>query len=72
MLAVFGQVVHWPTLITVALFPLIVLVYVRLAWKEEQDLVRRFGAAYEAYRKDVPMFLPGVRQWKQLFSTLAD
>lgn len=67
MLAVFGQVVHWPTLITVALFPLIVLVYVLLARKEEQDMARRFGAAYEAYRKRVPMFLPGRVQLAQLF-----
>ncbi|MGX6566845.1 methyltransferase family protein [Cupriavidus necator] len=72
MLAVFGQVVHWPTLITVAMFPLIVLVYVRLAQREEQDMVRRFGAAYEAYRNKVPMFLPGRGQWARLFGELRD
>jgi protein-S-isoprenylcysteine O-methyltransferase Ste14 len=69
MLAVFGQLVHWPTLITVVLLPVIVFVYVRLARKEEQDMVSRFGAAYEAYRRRVPMFVPGRSQWKQLFST---
>ncbi|WP_306108841.1 isoprenylcysteine carboxylmethyltransferase family protein [Pseudomonas sp. H3(2019)] len=37
MLAVFGQVIHWPTVITL-LFPLIVLVYVRLAKREESAL----------------------------------
>lgn len=72
MLAVFRQVVHWPTLITVALFPLIVLAYVLLARKEEQDMAHRFGAAYEAYRKRVPMFLPGRGQWAQLLSMLWD
>jgi methanethiol S-methyltransferase len=35
--------------------PVIILVGVRL---EERDLVRRFGAAYEAYRRRVPALLP--------------
>lgn len=69
MLAVFGQIVHWPTLITVVLFPLIVLAHVRLAHKEEQGMARRFGAAYEAYRTKVPMFLPGRGQWARLLGT---
>ncbi|WP_454727811.1 MULTISPECIES: methyltransferase family protein [Cupriavidus] len=70
LLAVFGQIVHWPTLITVMLFPLIVLVYVRLARKEENDMIRRFGVAYEEYRHRVPMFFPGRGHWKQLFNAL--
>lgn len=35
ILAVFGQVIHWPTVITLLLFPLIVWAYVRLAKREE-------------------------------------
>lgn len=58
MLAVFGQIVHWPTVVTLALFPVIALAYVRLARKEEQEMVRRFGADYEAYLRRVPMFFP--------------
>lgn len=58
ILAVFGQIVHWPTIITLTLFPLIVFAYVRLARSEEAQLLERFGAEYVAYRQRVPSFLP--------------
>ncbi|MEN7527567.1 methyltransferase family protein (plasmid) [Cupriavidus basilensis] len=67
LLAVLGEVVHWPTLITLALFPAIVFVYVRLARKEERDMICRFGATYADYMRRVPMFLPGRGQWRRLF-----
>lgn len=70
MLAVFGQIVHWPTIITLALFPVIVLVYVRLAHKEEKDMIDRFGAAYQDYMQQVPRFFPRWRDWGRLFDTL--
>lgn len=61
-LAVFGQLVHWPTIATLALSPLIVLAYVHLAGKEEAVLGERFGRAYSMYRRRVPMFLPHWRR----------
>lgn len=70
MLAVFGQIVHWPTIITLVLFPVIVLVYVRLARKEERDMISRFGAAYQEYMQQVPMFFPGWNDWGRLFDAL--
>ncbi len=70
MLAVFGQILHWPTLITLVLFPVIVLVYVRLAHKEERDMSDRFGADYQEYMQQVPMFFPHRGDWGRLFDTL--
>ncbi|ALK99681.1 isoprenylcysteine carboxyl methyltransferase [Massilia sp. WF1] len=70
MLAVFGQIVHWPTVITLALFPAIVLVYVRLARKEEQDMIARFGAAYQEYMRQVPRFFPRRGEWGRLFEAI--
>ncbi len=64
--------VHRPTLIIVALFPLIVLAFVLLVRKEEQDMANQFEAAYEAYRRRMPMFLPCDGQWAHLFSMLCD
>jgi protein-S-isoprenylcysteine O-methyltransferase Ste14 len=56
-LAIFGQLVHWPTILTLALAPVIILAYVRLARREEERLIERFGAAYRGYQRRVPMFL---------------
>lgn len=70
ILAVFGQIVHWPTVITLVLFPVIVLVYVRLARKEEKDMVGRFGSAYQDYMQRVPRFFPHRRDWGRLIDTL--
>jgi len=65
-LALFGQLVHWPTLPTLLLFPFIVWLYYRLARKEEQDLLRKFGREYEVYMQQVPMFFPTRENWKKL------
>lgn len=70
MLAVFGQVVHWPTIITLALFPLIIFAYIRLARSEEAQLLARFGNAYLTYRQRVPKFLPRMADWGRLLPAL--
>jgi len=66
-IGLFGEgVVHWPTLFSVGLFPVIVLAYALLARSEEKSMVERFGEEYRAYRRRVPMFLPRLGQWRQL------
>jgi len=57
--AIFGQLVHWPTIPTLALAPVIVIVYVRLARREEARLIAKLGADHLEYRRHVPMFVPG-------------
>lgn len=68
-LAIVGQLIHWPTIPTLVLFPVVVWAYYRLAKKEEQTLVGVFGAQYEAYRNAVPMFLPRRGEWNRLIHT---
>jgi protein-S-isoprenylcysteine O-methyltransferase Ste14 len=58
--------VHWPTLFSVGLFPVIVLAYVLLARREEQQMIERFGEEYLVYQRQVPMFFPGRGQWPRL------
>ncbi len=56
--AIFGQLIHWPTIPTLILFPVIIWAYYRLAKREEQRMLATFGAHYAVYRQQVPMFLP--------------
>jgi len=66
-IALFGEgVVHWPTLFSVGLFPVIVLAYAILARSEEGRVLREFGDAYRAYQRDVPMFIPLPGRWREL------
>lgn len=66
-LGLFGEgVVHWPTLFSVALLPVIVVAYYFLARKEERAVQERFGDAYEAYARRTPMFLPRWGSWRGL------
>lgn len=59
VLLILGFLVQWPTLLTLVLSPILVVVYVRLARREERDLEQRFGDEYAAYRARTPMLLPG-------------
>lgn len=65
--ALFGEgVMHWPTVFSVSLFPVIVLAYARLSRREERRMAEQFGDAYRAYRDRVPMFVPRFAQWQYL------
>lgn len=58
ILVMLGFLVQWPTLLTLAMFPVLVVMYVRLARAEEREAIAEFGDAYRAYMKNVPGFLP--------------
>jgi protein-S-isoprenylcysteine O-methyltransferase Ste14 len=64
-LAVFGQLIHWPTIPTLVLFPVIIWAYYRLANREETQMIEQFGEEYLAYRRRVPMFFPRRGEWRQ-------
>jgi len=66
-IGLFGEgIVHWPTLFSVGLFPVIVLAYGLLARREEKRVLEQFGDEYRAYQQRVPMFFPRPGQWRQL------
>lgn len=72
-LALFGEgVVHWPTIFSVALFPVIVVAYYFLARSEERNVEEQFGDEYRAYRNRVPMFIPRWGQWRAMTTTRSE
>ncbi|WP_429925668.1 methyltransferase family protein (plasmid) [Agrobacterium vitis] len=54
----FGFLLQWPTLVTLAIFPVLVWIYVRLAKREEEASRAEFGAAWDPYAGTVPRFIP--------------
>jgi protein-S-isoprenylcysteine O-methyltransferase Ste14 len=55
-----GFLLQCPTLITLAMFPILVFMYVRLARKEEQDALAEFGDEYRRYMVRTPRFIPPI------------
>jgi len=60
VLVMLGFLLQWPTLLTLAMFPVLVVMYMRLARAEEREAAAEFGAAYEQYMADVPGFFPRI------------
>ena len=53
-----GFLVQWPTLVTLVMFPILVVMYVRLARREEREARESFGLEFERYAAATPAFLP--------------
>lgn len=54
----FGFLLQWPTLLTLAMFPVLVVMYVRLAIAEERASEAAFGQAWRDYAAATPRFIP--------------
>lgn len=62
VLVMFGFLLQWPTLLTLAMFPVLVWMYVRLARSEEREAIVDFGDLYRSYAARVPAFIPRTLQ----------
>ncbi|MCI3130899.1 methyltransferase family protein [Phenylobacterium aquaticum] len=58
VLVMIGFLLQWPTLLTLAMFPILVFMYWRLAKTEERDSLAAFGDSYAAYMRTTPAFIP--------------
>jgi protein-S-isoprenylcysteine O-methyltransferase Ste14 len=58
VLIMLGFLVQWPTILTLAMFPVLVFMYVRLARHEEREVAADFGEEYARYAARVPAFFP--------------
>jgi protein-S-isoprenylcysteine O-methyltransferase Ste14 len=58
ILIMLGFLFQWPTLVTLAMFPILVAMYVRLANQEEREVRAEFGDEYARYAAVTPGWLP--------------
>lgn len=57
-----GLLIQWPTIITLLMWPVLVLMYYRLARREEHEALEAYGERYIEYKWKTPMFFPSIRR----------
>lgn len=62
VLILLGFLLQWPTLLTLLMFPILLLMYGRLAVKEEEEMSAQFGDEFDRYAQKTPKFIP---RWDQ-------
>ncbi len=58
VLILLGFLFQWPTILTLAMFPFLLVMYWRLAITEEREMRTQFGAEYDRYAAQTPRFWP--------------
>jgi protein-S-isoprenylcysteine O-methyltransferase Ste14 len=58
VLILLGFLFQWPTILTLAMFPFLLVMYGRLAITEEREMLAQFGSDYELYAARTPRFWP--------------
>ncbi|PVZ79308.1 isoprenylcysteine carboxyl methyltransferase [Serratia sp. S1B] len=53
-----GFLLQWPTLLTLLMFPVLLIMYGRLAMTEEAEMHKQFGSIYDSYTQKTPRFIP--------------
>lgn len=53
-----GFLFQWPTILTLAMFPVLLVMYWRLSLSEERDAEAEFGEDYRRYAATTPRFIP--------------
>ena len=58
ILIMLGFLLQGPTLVTLIMFPILVTMYVKLARREEEEVLAEFGERYREYMDSTPAFFP--------------
>lgn len=61
IIIMFGFLLQWPTLVTLFMFPILVMTYIRLAFKEEKVVEQMYGEVFKNYAHKTPRFFPKFR-----------
>ena len=57
-LIITGWMLRWLTSLTLLMYPILLIIYYRLARREEKLLSAKYGKIYEKYKESTPMFFP--------------
>jgi protein-S-isoprenylcysteine O-methyltransferase Ste14 len=60
LLLTLGMNILWVAISTLLLWPVLAILYYRLAKKEDKELEERFGEEYRKYERNVPMLIPRI------------
>lgn len=60
VLILLGFLLQWPTLLTLLMFPILLVMYLKLATTEEAEMRKQFGSTYEIYTARTPRFIPSL------------
>jgi len=60
LLLTLGMNMLWVTLSTLLLWPILAILYYRLAKEEDKELEEKFGEEYRNYKRAVPMLIPRI------------
>ncbi|MEK9175754.1 MAG: isoprenylcysteine carboxylmethyltransferase family protein [Patescibacteria group bacterium] len=58
VIIMFGFFLQWPTILTFIMFPILILMYIKLAHSEELEAKREFGETWNVYAKQTNAFIP--------------
>ena len=60
LLIILGFLTQWPTIPTLIMAPILAIMYIGLAKKEEHEMIAKF-TGYSSYEKRTPAFIPSLR-----------
>lgn len=64
-LLILSMLIQWPALLSWLMAPILFVTYLRLARREEREMIEKFGETYLAYRATAPSFIPSWRSLRQ-------
>ena len=57
LLITFGWIIHWPTILTLMMWPVLLITYYNLSKKEEKLMQEKYPIEFKKFKKKTPMFL---------------
>lgn len=56
-----GMNIQYTTIPTLLMWPILIVLYYRLAMQEEKEVEEKFGQEYRQYKEKTPMFIPKIQ-----------